>query len=191
MTIGIATYCLKLIIYCQPSTRVKILSRLREKVSPHVAESSYKTMIRPILLYCYSLQLSLPQGVITKLQRIQDRAARTVNPGTMTTSWDSIEKTQNTRVAINVFKSLHNLLPTGLNSYFKMHHHKINTRGNGIYIFLPKIRTETGKSPLPTKGHAFIIDWKNLFARKHPSYYSKRDCNYLRLCRFQGRCIGH
>ena len=106
-------------VYKKASARIKLLSRIREKVSPHVAESIYKTMIRPILLYCYSLQLSLPQGAITKLQRIQDRAARIVNPRTMTMPWDSIEKTRNTRVAIDVFKSLHNLLPKGLNSYFK------------------------------------------------------------------------
>ena len=79
-------------VYKKASTRVKLLSRIHEKVSPHVTESIYKTMIRPILLYCYSLQLSLPQGVITKLQRIQDRTARIVNPRTMTTPWDSIEK---------------------------------------------------------------------------------------------------
>ena len=156
------------------------------KVSPHVAESIYKTMIRPILLYCYLLQLSLPQGVITKLQPIQDRAARTINPRTKTTSRDSKENARKTRVAIDVFKSLHNLLPKGLISYVKIHYHKINTRGSGSYVFLPKMRTQTGKNRLPTKGNVFIIDRKSLFARKHPSYYSKRDCNYLRLYRFQG-----
>ena len=139
-------------VYKKASARIKLLSRIREKVSPHVAESIYKTMIRPILLYCYSLQLSLPQGAITKLQRIQDRAARIVNPRTMTMPWDSIEKIRNTRVASDVFKSLHNLLPKGLNSYFKIHHHKINTRGNGSYIFLPKMRTETGKKSFAYQG---------------------------------------
>ena len=80
------------------STRVKLLSRIREKVSLHVAESICKTMVRSVLLYCYSLQLSQPQRVITKLQRIQDRAALIVNPRTVITSWDHIEKTHNIRV---------------------------------------------------------------------------------------------
>ena len=109
-------------------------------------------MIQSTSLYCYSLQLSVPQGVITKLQRIHDRAARLINPRTMTMLWDSIEKTRNTRVAIDVFKSLHNLLPKGLNNYFKIHHHKINTRGNGSYVIRPKMRTETGKKSFAYQG---------------------------------------
>ena len=99
-------------------------------------------------------------------------------------------KTHNTMVAIEAFKSLHNLIPEGLNSYFKTHQHKIRTRGNGSYVFLPKMRTENGKGRFPTKKHALKLDWKNLFVKKHPSYYSKRNCNYLRLCRFQRKCIG-
>ena len=70
----------------------------------------------------------------------------------MTMPWDSIEKTRKTRVAIDVFKSPHTLLPTGLNNYFKIHHHKINTRGNGSYVFLPKMRTETGKKSFAYQG---------------------------------------
>ena len=79
-------------------------------------------MIRPLLLYCYPLQLSLPQGAVKKPQYIQNRSARIVNPRAKITLWDIIEKTRNTRVAIDVFKSLHNLLPED----------KINTRGNGL-----------------------------------------------------------
>ena len=106
-------------VYKKASARVKLLSRIREKVSPYVAESIYKSMIRPLLLYCYPLQLSLPQGTVNKLQYIQNRAARIVNPSAKITTWDSIEKTRNTRVVIDVFKSLHNLLPEDLNGYFK------------------------------------------------------------------------
>ena len=90
--------------------------------------------------------------MITKLQHIQDRAARIVNPTTKTTPSDSIEKTRNRRVAIDVFKSLHNLLPKSLNSYFKKRHHEMNTRGNGSHVFLPRMRTETGKKSLVYQG---------------------------------------
>ena len=93
-------------VYKKASARVKLLSRIRDKVSPCVAESIYKSMIRPLLLYCYPLQLSLPQGTVNKLLYIQNRAARIVNPRAKITSWDRIEKTRNTRVAIDGFKSL-------------------------------------------------------------------------------------
>ena len=73
-------------------------------------------------------------------------------------SWDSIEKTRNTRVAIDVFKSLHDLLPEDLNGHFNRCEHEINTRGNGscVVVVLPKTRTETGKESLAYQGaHIF------------------------------------
>ena len=98
-------------VYKKASSRVKLLSRIREKFSPHVAESICRSMIRPLLFYCYTLQLSLPQGTVNKLQYMQNRAAKIVNPKAKITSWDSIEKLRNTRVAIDLFKSLHNFYP--------------------------------------------------------------------------------
>ena len=97
-----------------------------------------------------------PKGLTTKLQHVQDRAVRIVSPSTKITSWDSIEKTWNTRVKFDAFKSVHNLLTKGVNSHFKTHHHKVNTRGRGTFIFLLKMRTETERSHLPTKEHASI-----------------------------------
>ena len=47
-----------------------------------------------------------------------------VNPRAKITSWVYIGETPNTRVAIDVFKSLHNLLPKDLKSYFKIHHNR-------------------------------------------------------------------
>ena len=97
------------------------------------------------ILKFYPLQLSLPQGTVNKLQYTLNRAAKIVNPKAKMTSWDSIEKVRNTRIAIDVFKSLHNLLPEDLNGYFKRCEHEINRRGHGSCVVLPKMRTATGK----------------------------------------------
>ena len=80
-----------------------------------------------------------------------------MNPKAKITSWDSIEKIRNARVAIDVFKSLHNLLPEDLNGCFKRCEHEINTRGNGSCVVLPKMRTETGKKSFPYQG-VFIFN---------------------------------
>ena len=56
------------------------------------------------------------------------------------------------RVVIDVFKSLRNLLPEDLNGYFKLHMHQINTRGNGSYVILLKMHTETGKKSYAYQG---------------------------------------
>ena len=142
------------------AARVKLLSRIRKEVSPYVAESIYTLMIRPLMLYCYQLQLSLPQGTVNKLQYIQNRAAKIVNPKAKIMSWDSIERIRNTRVAIDVFESLRNLLPGDRNGYFKRCEHEINTIGNGSCVVLPKIRTEAGKRSFAYQGATFSTDSK-------------------------------
>ena len=90
------------------------------------------------------------------MKYMQNRAAKIVNPKAKITSWNSIEKIPNTRVAIDVFKSLHNLLPEDLNGYFKRCEHEINTRGNGSCVVLPKMRTEARKKSFAYQGaHIF------------------------------------
>ena len=154
------------------SARVRLLSRIREKVSPYVAESIYKSMMRPLLLYYYPLQLSLPQGTVNKLQYIQNRAAKIVNPKAKRTSWDSIEKIRNIRVAIDVFKSLHNLLPEDLLATSKDVSNEINTRGNGSCVVLPKCARNLGKNRLPTREPT---DSKKQLVTKYPSCFLKRN----------------
>ena len=77
-----------------------LASIYRHQYTGICSRSIYKNMIRPILLYCYPLQLALPQGTVSKLQCIQDRAARIVSPRAKIESWDSIEKIRNTRVPL-------------------------------------------------------------------------------------------
>ena len=79
-----------------------------------------------------------------------------MNPKAKITSWDSMEKIRNTRVAIDVIKSLHNLLTEDLNGYFDRCEHEISARGSGSCVVLPKMRTETGKKSFAYQGaHIF------------------------------------
>ena len=98
-------------VYKKASARVKLLSRIREQMGPHVAESIYKALIRPILMYCYQLQLGLPKGTIDKLQSIQNRAARIASPREPLECWDKIAEVRNRRVAIDVFNFLNGFSP--------------------------------------------------------------------------------
>ena len=152
MTIKFSQQTPGMCIYC-PVNRC-----IRKNVSPYVAESTYKTLIRPLLLYCYPLLLSLPQGTVSKLQYKQNRAARIINPRAKLTSWESIGKTRNTKVAIDVFKSLPDLPPVDLNSQFKRCEHEINKRGNGICVVLPPMRAEIGQKSFTYQGATFSVD---------------------------------
>ena len=46
-------------VYKKASNRLKLLQRIRPNISPHVAEKIYNVMIRPVLLYCYRVYVSL------------------------------------------------------------------------------------------------------------------------------------
>lgn len=139
-------------VYKKASARVKLLSRIREQIGPHVAESIYKAMIRPILMYCYQLQLGLPEGTIDKLQSIQNRAAKIASPREPLECWDKVAEVRNRRVAIDVFKCLNGLSPEEFSQYFKRHQHGKDTRGNNSSLVLPPIRTETGKRMFAFQG---------------------------------------
>ena len=82
-------------IYKKASSRLKLLQRIRPNISPHVAEKIYNVMIRPVLLYCYPVYISLGDTAKSKLQSIQDRAQRIVaRDSSITLKWDSLEQTR-------------------------------------------------------------------------------------------------
>ncbi|CAB4000865.1 Hypothetical predicted protein [Paramuricea clavata] len=58
--------------------RVKLLSRIRCDISPLVAQSIYKTMIEPILLYCNNLFLG---NKVSSIEKFQKKAFDTVDHG--------------------------------------------------------------------------------------------------------------
>ena len=67
-----------------------MLSYIRRNITVHVAETIYMNMIRPILLYCYPLQLSLPEAAREKLQSVQQKASRVVATKGVIPNWDKI-----------------------------------------------------------------------------------------------------
>ena len=82
-------------IYKKASSRLKLLQRIRPNISPHVAEKIYNAMIRPVLLYCYPVYISLGDNAKSKLQSIQDRAQKIVaNDNSISLTWDCLEQTR-------------------------------------------------------------------------------------------------
>ena len=52
-------------LYKRVSSRIKLLKRIRNDLTPHAAEQIYKMMILPLILYCSNIHLGRPT---TKLQ---------------------------------------------------------------------------------------------------------------------------
>ena len=133
-------------------------------------------MIRPIIKYCYQLQLGLPMGTIAKLQSIQDIAAKIVKPYETTEYWERIAEIRNRRVAIDVFKCLHGLAPEQFTRLSHRQQYGKNTRGNNSALVLPPVRTESGRRMFAFQGALFFNklpkdtrDKESLIRFKHKS----------------------
>ena len=140
-------------IYIKCSTRVKLLSRVRQNMGPYVAKTIYDTMIKPITLYCSPVLSGISKTLKNKLESIQDRAIKIIaETGGIQLDMDSIETTRKRRMAVDVFKSLNHICPESHNTLFKRLSHDKNTRGNGSSVTLPKIRTTFGKKSFAYQG---------------------------------------
>jgi hypothetical protein len=79
-------------IYKEPMRRVKLLSRIWRDISPLVAQSIYKTMIEPILLYCNDLFLGDTVSLIERFQKVQERAFKIAYGNNIQNNWTKLEK---------------------------------------------------------------------------------------------------
>ena len=61
------------------SARIKLLSRERQNISPYTAETIYKVMILPVILYCSNVFVGMPQSKKQRFEEFQDRAMYIIN----------------------------------------------------------------------------------------------------------------
>ena len=61
------------------TSRVKLLSRIRQNISPYTAETIYKVKILPILLYCNNVFLNMAPSKKSLFENIQKRALKVIN----------------------------------------------------------------------------------------------------------------
>ncbi len=64
-------------LFKKAMSRVRLLPLIRSTVTTHVAESIFKVMIKPILLYCHPLLLG-SNTMVNRFQKIQDRSFKIV-----------------------------------------------------------------------------------------------------------------
>ena len=132
------------------SNRIRLLARIRPSITPIAAEKIYKSMINPIFHYCYPIYVSLSATQNDKLNSLQDRAKRLIG-STSAQSWIDIASQRNQFVAIDVFKSFHQL--GNLTPYkYNWINHNINTRGNKSLLCLPKVKTEMFRKSVHYQG---------------------------------------
>ncbi|CAB4037008.1 Hypothetical predicted protein [Paramuricea clavata] len=135
------------------SAKVKLLSRIRQNVSPYVAEKIYKVMIESTLGYCGNLFLGISNSTANRFQQIQDRAINIVYGTNVTPNrWCSIRNVRKLHCVQEVFKCLNGLVPNQFNGIFNKFSHQKETRGNNSKLRLPKVKTETGRKMFSFQG---------------------------------------
>ena len=125
-----------------------------QNMGPYIASTIYTTMIRPITLYCYPVLLGISNTLNDKLESIQEQASRIITQsGHIQLQMDGLEAIRKRRSTVDVFKSLNytGTLSDGEIRFEKLVHQK-NTRGNGSFVKLPKVRTSFGKKSFVCQG---------------------------------------
>ena len=101
-------------------------------------------MIRPMLLYCYPIYLSIGERTKKKLQSNQDRAYKIMPPSNNTTlKIDTLDQVRKKRVTIDVYKALNGSCPPPLRNMFKRFNHGKDKRENCSRLILPKVKTDS------------------------------------------------
>ena len=126
-------------------------------------------MISPIMFYCYPVYLGLSNSANFKLQRLQDKAANIIGPKNCLKDSGNVITCRNSRLVIDVFKTLHSLGPNFPHVNFERFNHGINTRSNNSRLVIPKVRTEAGRKSFLVQG-AVLFNSLNAEIRNEISY---------------------
>ena len=146
------------------------IKRARNLVLRETLIMIYKALIQPYFDYCSSVWGSIGVGQSEGLQKLQNRAARLITFSDLNVrsstllgdlGWDIQERRRSKQLAIILFKALHNLSPTRLNSICKatpsVYSH--NLRNSKYNLFVPRPSTEAGKRSFQYRGSVL---WNSL-----------------------------
>ena len=129
-----------------------MLGRVRRHVTTYSANTIYITMIRPIIEYCSGVWACCGEVNSGNLERLQNRAARTVARTPNSSSalsylkWQSLNSRRDNNIFKLVKKSLNGQCPQYFINYFSFNKDVIlrTTRQSNL-LHLPLVRTETAK----------------------------------------------
>ena len=134
------------------TSRVKLLSRIRQNISPYTAETIYKVTILSILLYRNNVYLNIAPSKKALFENIQKRALKVINGNRHSVKLEKVSSIQNKICALEVFKTLNGASPHAFQNYFVRVNHSQCTRANAKNVVLPKARSKAGKMTFSFQG---------------------------------------
>jgi len=136
------------------SSGLAALRQARRYVPQNTLITIYKSLIEPVFDYCDVVWGNLNRTLTTRLQELQNRAARIITREgydvRSTTirgelSWDDLETTRRKHIAILLYKIVNNRSPGYLIDLFVKGNSVYSLRESGSRLILPKYNTEFAK----------------------------------------------
>jgi exonuclease III len=158
-------------MHSKVSQRLGVLKRVRPYMSVKTTKLLYNALVLPLLDYVNVIWSNCGKTLFDRVQRIQNRAARTIlrcHPRTSkadmlsTLGWLSCKQRTDMHSAIMYYKILNDLAPPYLTNLItrvdQIHNH--NTRSNsGKNMFIPPIKSNSGKKCFSYSG---AILWNSI-----------------------------
>ena len=163
------------------TTRLKLLSTVRESISQYVAETIYCAMIEPVLMYCSAVLLGDERQCCHKLQNLQERANKIVFGKKARNTWIPLKYRREIDAAIVIFKRLHVLSPLTPCFGFSLLNHGKNTRENGLNLVLLKVKTQSGKKTFAFQGVKLYNNLIRELKKNDQCYFLNQNLNFIYL----------
>ena len=133
-------------VYKKASSKLKLLSRMRPLLTRSAAESVYKAVIVPGILYCSTPVLKIAETDCRKFESLQNRALKIIyGKQQKDCKLMSIESSKKYKACLLVFKCLKRTSIEVMNTCLEPLNHNQNTRNNKYAARIPRVRTEAGK----------------------------------------------
>ena len=130
------------------AARIKLLKRMRQSLTSHAAESIYKAIVLPKILYCSTPILKISDTMDKKFENLQTRAIKIINRRPecdQECRFMSVSNQKKYKADLLMFKCLQGTTVENFASYGERISHNYGTRGNKATLRVPRVRTEAAK----------------------------------------------
>ena len=150
------------------SSGIGALKRVRRFVNRETAVKAYRGLIEPYLNYCCPVWDGIGSELSSKLQKLQNRAARMITESTYENSsnslleelnWHQLSINRKKLKAILMYKTINKRVPEYLQDIFTSRSCPYRLRNNENTIFVPKPHTDYLKRSLSYDG---AVLWNSL-----------------------------
>ena len=124
---------------------ILLLSHIRQDLIPHAAQTIYKVMILPLLVYC-NFFIDMSPHKKQQFEKIQMRYLELINDKGNSIKLPSINHIRNKMCIIEVLKCLKGVSPPDYEKYFKRLDHCKCTHGNSYSSLLPQAKSQAGRN---------------------------------------------